>query len=349
VRERLGAEVEAIETAVLQRDPQSFAPVPDQRLDRVEVERLRVGGIVLEAGDPAGERVDLREPAVVRADPHRAGVVLDDAADVGVVGVVAEIGARRAGRGIEIEDAHLLRADPDMATAVFGETRDVLAGEPERRAPRVARGLSRLAVELIEAVVGADPALSRFPMEEAEDVAAFGALSHPVRDPAVVRAIVAAQALARADPEDAVAILTGELDVVVGDRRAVAANVAVVRDRVAVVAVQPSARAEPHEATRILVDGGHPGTGQPVVSRELGELEALCFPVGGETDRARDRDRNGRATKHASLLGRPCRCRHGAGRLTKERGGPGRPRCRRGPRGGGCRFCRKLFQKRAHL
>ena len=88
-------------------------------------------------------------------------------------------------------------------------------------------------------------------------------------------AVEAAQSLARADPEDAVAILASELDVVVGERRAVTANVAVVDDRVAVVAIQPSAGPEPHEAAAVLVHRRHPGTGQSVVSGELGELEAL--------------------------------------------------------------------------
>jgi hypothetical protein len=132
---------------------------------------------------------------------------------------------------------------PEMTAAVLGDGLDRLADHGG--AAGVARRLPTRLVELIEAVVGTEPEGAVLRVRHAQHLPLTG---DRIGAEALVRAIVSAHAGARADPEDAVAVLGDEVDVVAGERRAVVADLPEVPDRVAVEAVQPSARAEPHEA-----------------------------------------------------------------------------------------------------
>jgi hypothetical protein len=217
---RPGHGIEPAEAASVRGDPDPPAGVPGQAPDVVMDEAARLRGIVPIVDEPppvrrlaAPPRPQEIDAGVARADPQPPVAIREKGRDriaaqaAGIVGRVC-VPAELARRGITLEEALAFGADPEDAGAILDDARHALVNGGNGR-ERLG-----LAIHDHEPVVRAHPEPPRAVFVEsghhAVGKAAGIARVVPVDDEGV--AVVAVEALLRAEPEETNTILEDGLD-----------------------------------------------------------------------------------------------------------------------------------------
>ena len=191
-------------------------PVLAERGDRRKAGRRRIGGVDVNVGERSCLEVEPAEPPV-SSDPERTVVVHRERVDGARLSVRPDA-LGRSRLGVDAVEASAPGAGPDGPVGVDRDRADDPGSEARwvRRVVQQVRERLRLGVESVEAPVRADLQLTVSALGDAVDgvVAEAHRVGRVVEEGDERRSVEPAQPAERADPQEALAVLVEDVDLV---------------------------------------------------------------------------------------------------------------------------------------